>query len=238
MKCRPHDAVPALAGRSRRRCLAALVLGLTAWLGTAGVAEAQIASPNVLVYGTVNLFGFGYPAGVDPTAGASTFGLAAGATSVATQSFFHVFPFRPAKGDYPNTDRIFVGSVQTGDHDGYSSYSGRKHGPMIFKLDYSALVPPGAKVATLTLGIAADDFQFPVIGNPFIATVNGQLNQALTNLLESLIESGPLTQYVSIGIDPKTLRGNKILHVAIDEGGDGGDGWAVDCLTVGVTTKP
>lgn len=238
MNRRHEDAGHARTIPSRRRCLAALVLGIAACVGTVGVAEAQISAPNVLVYGSVNLFGFGYPAGVDPTAGASTFGLTAGLTSIASQSFFHTYPFRPARGDFPNTDRIFVGSVQTAQHDGYSGYSGRRNGPMTFKLDYSALVPAGAKVATLTLGIAADDFQYPVIGNPFIATVNGQPNPGLVNLLQSLNESGPLAQYVSIGIDPATLRGSKILRVSIDEGGDGGDGWAVDYLTVGVTTKP
>jgi hypothetical protein len=69
-------------------------------------------------------------------------------------------------------------------------------------MDYSSLVGAGQSVTSLTLGIAADDFQFPVFGQPFIVTVDG----------------------------------SPVLTLSIDEGGDGGDGWAVDFLTLGVET--
>ena len=41
---------------------------------------------------------------------------------------------------------------------------------------------------------------------------------------------------MTIGIDPAVLQTNNILTLSIDEGGNGGDGWAIDFLTVGVTT--
>ena len=41
---------------------------------------------------------------------------------------------------------------------------------------------------------------------------------------------------MTIGIDPSTLLSSNILTLSIDEGGDGGDGYAVDFLTVGVVT--
>ena len=34
-------------------------------------------------------------------------------------------------------------------------------------LDYSSLVPSGKPITSFTLGIAADDFQYPVFGQPF-----------------------------------------------------------------------
>jgi hypothetical protein len=94
----------------------------------------------------------------------------------------------------------------------------------------------GSTLKTLTLGIAADDFQLPVFGQPFTATVNGGLNSALTTQLESLNQSGPVTQFFTIGLDPAIDNPSHILTLSINEGGDGGDGWAVDFLTVGATT--
>ncbi len=200
-------------------------------------------SGNVATYGDKDLLGFGYPQGVDPTAGAQLTGLAPGAVSVATQIFGHSFPFKPGDNDaaggreYPNTDQIFVGSNQSGQHDGYSGYDGRKRGPAVFRLDYGPLVPAGQKVASLTLGIAADDFQFPTFQQPFTAIVNGTPNQAITNQLNGRDETGPQTYFFTAGIDPSSLTPDNVLTLSIDEGGDGGDGFAVDFLTVGVTLE-
>ena len=44
-------------------------------------------------------------------------------------------------------------------------------------------------------------------------------------------------QFFSIGLDPASLDESNVLTLTIDEGGDGGDGWAVDFLTVGVETS-
>ena len=74
---------------------------------------------------------------------------------------------------------IYVGLVQTGAHDGYSTFGGRLNGPDVITLDYSSLVPGGSTITSLTLGIAADDFQFPPFGQPFTATINGVVNTAL-----------------------------------------------------------
>ena len=102
-------------------------------------------------------------------------------------------------------------------------------------LDYSSLLSSGETIETLTLGIAADDFQFPVFGQPFTATVDGTVDTALTNELNSLSETGPVVHFFTIGLDPSIDTPSHTLTLSIDEGGDGGDGWAVDFLTVGVT---
>ncbi|HEY4328115.1 MAG TPA: hypothetical protein VGN88_00140, partial [Phycisphaerae bacterium] len=185
---------------------------------------------SVLLYGTEDLLGTGtYP--TDPTAGATLQGLAPDAVTFASSSFAHGYPFSPSSGDYPGTDQIYVGSTQTGAHDGYSTSDQRIAGPQVITFDYSTLVPVGQQVSTFTLGIATDDFQDAVYGQPFTASINGMVDAALTATLNSLDESGPITQFLTIGIDPAALQGNNILTLTIDEGGDGGDGWAVDFLT-------
>jgi hypothetical protein len=198
----------------------------------AGTARAD----GVLEYGNENVLGTGtYPS--DPKAGATLIGLASGVSTQSTLFLGHGFPFSPGLGDFAGTDQIFVGSVQTGAHDGYSVSAQRINGPQVLTLDYSSLVPSGNTVTTLTLGIAADDFQFPVFGQPFMTTVNGTADSALTTALESLNESGPVVHFFTIGIDPASLLPTNVLTLSIDEGGDGGDGWAVDFLTVGVTSR-
>jgi hypothetical protein len=104
-------------------------------------------------------------------------------------------------------------------------------------LNYAPLVPAGQIVATLTLGIAADDLQFPDFGQPFSATLNGCTAAALTTQLNSLNPSGPQFQIFTMGLAPSLDTSAHILPLSIDEGGDGGDGWAIDFLTVGVTTR-
>jgi hypothetical protein len=191
-------------------------------------------SAGTLTYGDEDLFGFGYSS--DPTAGATVQGLAPNSITLATNSFGHSFPFTPDPGDFPGTDQIYVGSTQTGAHDGYSGASQRINGPQVLNLDYSSLIPAGSTLLTLTLGIAGDDFQFPDFGQPFTATVNGVVNSALSAQLNAFNETGPVTQFFTIGLDPGVDLASHILTLSIDEGGDGGDGWAVDFLTIGVTT--
>jgi hypothetical protein len=202
------------------------------------VASLSTAHAAVITYGTEDLDGFGYPTGVDPTAGATLQGLAPNVTTLATNAYPHGYPFSPSVGDYPGTDQIYVGSVQTAQHDGYSEFDGRINGPQVVTLDYSSLLPAGQTLTSLTLGLGADDFQFPAIGNPFTASINGITNPTLSTALDSLDQSGPYEQFGTIGIDPATLSPSNILTLTIDEGGDGGDGWALDFLTIGVTTTP
>src|SRR6516162_5973846 len=116
------------------------------------VVAAQITplSPNVLLYGTENVLGTGTYSS-DPTAGATLFGLVPGNVTFASLIQAHSYPFSPSAGDYPGTDQIYVGSNQTGAHDGYSQAASRIAGPQVISLDYSSLVSPGSVVDTLTL---------------------------------------------------------------------------------------
>jgi hypothetical protein len=213
-----------------RSGFAVLVLVLT-------VGGSSLSQAGVITFGSENCLGTGCYGSNDPTAGAILEGLAPNVVTVASQAFGHSYPFSPGPGDFPGTDQIYVGSVQTGFDDGYSLSPQRINGPDVMTLDYSSLIPSGQSLATLTLGIAADDFQFPVFGNPFIVTVNGTVDAALTTQLESLNESGPIVQFFTIGLSPSVDTSSHTLTLSIDEGGNGGDGWAVDFLTVGVTTQ-
>ncbi len=199
------------------------------------LAAAQAYGAGVLTYGDKDVLGTA-SYGSDPTSGATLNGLAPGTVTFASLVQAHSFPFSPSVGDFPGTDQIYVGSTQTGAHDGYSVSAQRINGPQILSLDYSSLVSPGDTIASLTLGIAADDFQNAVFGQPFTASINGTVDTALTAALNGLNQSGPVVQFFTIGIDPSLLAGDNLLWLKIDEGGDGGDGWAVDYLTVGVST--
>lgn len=191
---------------------------------------------GVITFGTEDCLGTGCYGASDPTAGATLIGLAPGAVTDASSTYGHSFPFTPSAGDFPGTDQIYVGSVQTGSDDGYSTSQQRINGPDVMTMDYSSLVGAGQSVTSLTLGIAADDFQFPVFGQPFIVTLDGSPDPALTTELESLNESGPEVHFFTIGLDPALDNPSHTLTLSIDEGGNGGDGWAVDFLTLGVET--
>ena len=78
--------------------------------------------------------------------------------------------------------------------------------------------------------------QFPVWRQPFSASINGTVNAALKRTLNSLVQTGPVVQFFSIGLDPASLDESNVLTLTIDNVGDGGDGWDVDFLTVGVQT--
>lgn len=213
-------------------------------------AQVTTIAPGILRYGDEDQGGAGpysggfNPVGFDPKAGAVLSGLAPGVITQGAQSGGHdEFKTRPTVGDFAGTDTIHVGSGFTNQaHEGYAGQylngiAGVK-GPDTFSLDYSSLLPAGSTIQTLTLGIAADDFQRPQFGQPFTASINGVVNAALSSKLNNLTLSDPSDLFFTFGVDRSLLTGNNVLSLSIDEGGDGGDGYAVDFLTVGVTSAP
>lgn len=208
--------------------LIAIALGMVAF-NSAQAAFIEYGDEDVLGTGTY---------GSDPKTGATLNGLAPNAVTYGTLITGHGFPFDPSSGDFAGTDQIYVGSVQTSNHDGYSGHGGRLNGPQMFDLDYSSLVPAGHMVTSLTLGIAADDFQNAVFQQPYLAKINGANAPTLTNTLNAFNQTGPVTQFFTIGVDPLGLSATHHLSISIDQLGDGGDGWAVDFLTIGVETAP
>ena len=207
---------------------------LTAAALLAVLATASTAPATVIQYGDKDVLGtksYDY----EPTTGATLQGLAPGVVTSATLIQGHGFPFDP-QGDYAGTDQIYVGYPQGAQYDGYSRHATRAYGPQVITMDYGAAVPQGHHVTTLTLGLAADDFQQPSWHQPFSAWVNGQYDATLSGGLNALNQTGPKVQFHTIGIDTGILQPNHELTLTIDEDGTGGDGWAIDFLTIGVTT--
>jgi len=210
-----------------RKLFGALIL-LTAAGSQAGAGVMQFGDRNLLGTGT-------YPS--DPTAGATLEGLAPGAVTLATNSYSHAFPFQPGADTFPGTDQMFTKGQPVGQADGYTKSPGAVDGPQVLAMDYGKLVPAGQKVDTLTLGVAADDFQQPVFHQPFTAKINGVVDAALSNQLNAMNLSSPTLKFLTVGIDKSVLTPSNVLSLSIDRGGPGGDGWAVDFTTVGVTTS-
>ncbi|MDX1931068.1 MAG: choice-of-anchor A family protein [Capsulimonadales bacterium] len=222
------------------RVTAVTVVTLSATLGattrTASLTVSPYPCEGYLQYGDADVLGTGTYIR-DPKTGTNLISLLPGQITVSSLlPLRHLFPFSPAANDFPGTDRIYVGNTQTNVHDGYSS-SLRTKGPQILTLDYSSLVPPHQTITRLTLGIGADDFQFPPFRQPFIASINGISQPILTDFLNLLDQTGPVVQFFTIGIDPAILTPDHKLTLSIDQLGDGGDGWAIDFLTVGVRTQ-
>lgn len=209
-----------------------LAASVTVIAGAATPADAA-----VMTYGDADCLGFGCYGASDPTVGAILQGLAARTTSHALTAFAHPLPPFPGTSDFAGTDTIFAGSHMTHANDGYAASGFQVAGPQVLTLDYSGLVAPGAHITSLTFGLAADDFQFPHFGQTFMAKVNGVANADLTGLLNGINLGGPSVEFFTIGLDVSLLDPSNVLTISIDEGGDGGDGWAVDFATVGVTAE-
>ncbi len=188
---------------------------------------------EVMVFGDLDVLGTG-SYGTDPRDGAAVEGLVPGGVSFGAPAQNHGFPFSPENDDYPGTDQIYVGQNQSSNHDGYSGYSGRLNGPQLIILDASSMIPANGTVFSLTLGIGADDFQQPSFGQPYIVEINGQAVPEIQNTLNQIDQTGPRVQFIAFGLDPALLDANNVLNLSIDQGGDGGDGWAIDFLTLSV----
>lgn len=195
------------------------------------------ATAGVIVYGDKDILGTGTYT-VDPTTNAVLSGLLPGVSSLGyygITGLSHGYPFSPSTTEFSGTDQIFVGSNKTANRDGYANVGTR--GPLIAHLDFSSIVPVGQTITTLTLGIGFDDFQQPFFHQPFVLKINGLLDTALTNLANAFDQTGPRVSFATIGIDPAILGGNNNMVLSIDQAGDGGDGWAVDFFTIGVTSN-
>jgi hypothetical protein len=211
-------------------------LCLTLAAGTWFAASTLSTSAGVLTFGDADVLNTGGTYGTTPTDGATLSGLAPGASTWGTGIYNHSFPFSAAPGDFPGTDHIYVGSEQTGFHDGYSGSGDRRAGPLILNLNYASEVGLGEGVSSLTLGLMLSDFQFPSFGQTFTVTLNGNADSTLAGLLNGVDQTGPVTQFLSFGVPLSYLDPSHVLTVSIDQAGDGGDGWAIDFATTGVTT--
>jgi len=159
----------------------------------------------------------------------------------AVDQHSHGYPWEQDPSDPTGTDRIYIGSKETGSTcDGYSSayYSwveGMDYAAdfacakdaMTITLNYDA---SGIKVKNALLQLCIDDFQALSRGSNFTVTLNGRDAPFIAELLNQVDQTGP-TSYIISAIIPsgfydEIASGN--LVITIDETTGIGDGYAVD----------
>jgi len=197
------------------------------------------AAAKILVFGDKDLFGSQYPNGVDPTTGAQLSGLQPGQVSTATQTYDYNDNFTPNFGDlggqtdYPGTDQLYVASNTT------PQMNQIQRGPQVISMDYSSQVPPGQAVSGLTLGMSITGFDAQETQQTYSVWINNQIDVPLSRYINSVELGAHATQFFAIGVDPQLLLPNNTLTLKIDSTGSQNPlAWAIDFLTIGVTTSP
>lgn len=179
-----------------------------------GTAEAQL----IVREGDIDNLGFGWPTGFDPFSGNSTPS--------------HPYPWTVDSTDPDGTDRIMVVSSYMGSppsgQDGYTSTTLRpENDPRKIVMTFS---PPGSIVSAI-LQIFVDDFQSPVWGSVFQATLNGTRAPDLEVILNSLNQTGPIGKLISYQLPAHivgTLSGGRLEILVDDRVTGAGDGFAFD----------
>ncbi|MBQ7567139.1 MAG: S-layer homology domain-containing protein [Oscillospiraceae bacterium] len=158
----------------------------------------------------------------------------------ATTQRSHGYPWAKDDADPAGTDRIYVGSKQTGDAatDGYGGCyqffkSGEDQenafgtGALAITMNYDAA---GVSVKNALLQLCIDDFQALSFGSKFSVTLNGKDAPFIAELLNQVDQTGP-TSYIVSAIIPASffsdIASGKLV-VTIDETTGIGDGYAID----------
>ncbi len=167
--------------------------------------------------GDIDNFGFGWPAGFDPFAGANR--------------PVHPWPFAAEASDPSGTDRIMIGSGGNppSPRDGYSFTTSRPNNlPVPVSLRYSPVADP---IQSARFLIFTDDFQGPVWGSKFTATLDGQRFPKLEVQINRLLQTGPTGRMVSVDVPDNLLPllQDSSVDLLIDDATTGlGDGYVVD----------
>jgi len=158
----------------------------------------------------------------------------------------HGYPWPKDPDDPIGTDRIYIGSNETGNIcDGYSNYYYNYNeeswyavakGPMVITLEYDA---SNVKVKNALLQICIDDFQALSWNSNFTVTLNGKDAPFIAELLNHVDQTGP-TSYIISAIIPsgfyKEIASGKLV-ITIDETTGVGDGYAVDFVKLLINYK-
>ncbi len=194
--------------------------------------KTQIAASNdeelVFLVGDIDNLGFGWPQGFDVFSGSST--------------PTHAFPWKPGADDLAGTDRIMVGTSYDGHppagQDGYVSSTSRPDNqPQAIIMTYD---PGQTKVKSAILQMFVDDFQSPVWKSKFQAEINGRQAPFLEDVLNSLVQTGPIGKLITVQIPDEFLGdvAGGVLNIYIDDPTTGaGDGYAVDFVRLLINPK-
>ncbi|MBI5373631.1 MAG: carboxypeptidase regulatory-like domain-containing protein [Sphingobacteriales bacterium] len=174
-----------------------------------------VTAERIFITGDIDNLGFGFPKGFDVFSGNSTSS--------------HGYPWKIDPADAAGTDRIMVGSGAKGNSDGYSSNTSRPgNNPQAITL----LCPlNGISLRSAVLQLFVDDFQAPSFGSKFSVTINGRKAAFVEEIINSLVQTGPVGKLISVNIPTDFLneiqKGKLVLF--IDDATSGrGDGYAVD----------
>lgn len=191
----------------------------------AGIAAAETQTMNsidadlVIQVGDMDNLGFGWPPGFDVFSGMST--------------PVHRYPFQPGEQDPPGTDMIMVGTSYNGTppsgQDGYTRTTKRPANlPQAINIEYDL---KDVKVNSASIQMFVDDFQSPVWKSKFQVTLNGQRVSFMEDVLNTLVQSGPIGKLITVQVPsdflPMVRSGQ--LNISIDDPTTGaGDGFAID----------
>ena len=168
--------------------------------------------------GDIDNLGFGWPIGFDPFSGSSTPA--------------HAYPWIADEMDPPGTDRIMVISSYNGFPPyGQDGYTNGTNSPDNDVRPITLTFPPSLPVSKAELWMFIDDFQAPVWGADYQVFLDGMRNNDLENLVNSLVQTGPIGKVVTYAI-PNSLLFLLLdgeLNIVFDDYTTGaGDGYAVD----------
>lgn len=202
------------------------------WSAQSAVLRNTPEAELVVRTGDIDNLGFGFPGDFNPFTGRPTDP--------------HGFPFDPAPGDAPGTDRIMTGSGFTGadfpaGQDGYTfDWSPDKRPLKRETLELPLDAIQGMEVRDAVLCLFVDDFQAPSFKSRFTVTCNGTRFPEMEMLLNRIDQTGPVGKviYVKLTQEMLTTLGGTALRIDIDDPSSrAGDGFAVDFVKLMVNGK-
>ena len=202
------------------------------WMAQSVVLRDTPEAELVIRTGDIDNLGFGFPEDFNPFTGRPTDP--------------HGFPFDPAPGDAPGTDRIMTGSGFTGadfpaGQDGYTFDWNRDERPLkrqTLELPLDAV--KGMDVRDAVLCLFVDDFQAPTFKSRFTVTCNGARFPEMETLLNRIDQTGPIGKVIYVKLTQEMLAtlGEPALRIDIDDpSSKAGDGFAVDFVKLMVNVK-
>jgi OmpA-OmpF porin, OOP family len=152
----------------------------------------------------------------------------------------HGYPWNIDPKDLPGMDRILLGTSFKGENgaDGYSGSFSAETKPVAITIDLKDLKQ--VKINKVTLQIFLDDFQAPVLGSMFTATINGRRFYNFEKILNTLNQTGPIGKLVTIDVPAELLPefSKDKVDILIDDPTTGtGDGYAIDFIKFLINPK-
>lgn len=180
--------------------------------------------------GDIDNLGFQFAEGFNPFCGRSTEA--------------HYFPWDPAEGDAPGTDRIMVPSSYVPElmacgGDGYSATSDGRNVKVV-PIGISLESVKGATIKDAYLQLFIDDFQSPSMCSHFQVTLNGKRFVEAEKVLRAIDQTGPVGKLITLPIPESfypELQAKSLAILIDDPTSHAGDGFAIDFAKLIINRK-